>query len=148
TPTARAAAGFARPRGVVLRLGILAVLGFFAEGSLIDWSAVYLVETVGTTAAAGASGYAGFSLSMTAGRLFGDRVAAHLGPERTLILSGLLAASGSGLAVAAPQAVLVPVGFAVAGLGLANIVPVLFRAAARVPGVAPGAGVAVVAVFG
>lgn len=145
---ATAAAGFVRPRGAALRLGILAMLGFFVEGALIDWSAVYLVETVRTTAAAGASGFAAFSLSMTVGRLIGDRVVAHLGPERTLVLSGALAAIGAGVAVAAPHPLAAPAGFALAGLGLANIVPVLFGAAARMPGVAPGAGVAMVAVFG
>ena len=144
----RASTGFARPRGPILRLGVLALLGFFAEGSLIDWSAVYLVERVGTTAAAGATGYAAFSLSMTMGRLVGDRAADRLGPARTLAASGILAMIGLGLAVARPDPILAPLGFAIAGLGLANIVPVLFSAAARVPGVAPGAGVAMVAVFG
>ncbi len=148
TPPTPTAAGFARPRGLVLRLGILAVLGFFVEGALIDWSAVYLVETVGTAAAAGASGYAAFSLAMTAGRLAGDRVAARLGPPRTLVGSATLATAGLGLAIAWPDPVAAATGFAIAGLGLANIVPVLFGAAARVPGVAPGAGVAMVAVFG
>lgn len=109
---------------------------------------MYLVERVGTTAAAGATGYAAFSLSMTMGRLVGDRVADRLGPARTLAASGILAMIGLGLAVARPDPILAPLGFAIAGLGLANIVPVLFSAAARVPGVAPGVGVAMVAVFG
>ncbi|BBK40244.1 MFS transporter [Allostella vacuolata] len=148
TPPAVPGAGFARPRRPVLRLGILAVLGFFAEGSLIDWCAVYLVERVGTSPAAGASGYAAFSLAMTAGRLTGDRIAARFGPQRTLAGSAALAAAGLALAIAVPHPVFAPAGFAVAGLGLANIVPLLFGQAARVPGVAPGAGVAMVAVFG
>ncbi|BBK33929.1 putative MFS family arabinose efflux permease [Stella humosa] len=141
-------AGTVRPHGPVVRLGILALLGFLAEGSLIDWCAVYMVETVGTSQATGAAGYAAFSLAMTTARLTGDRVAARLGPERTLTLSGLVAAAGLGLAVALPHPLLAPAGFALAGLGLANIVPLLFGAAARVPGVAAGDGVAMVAVFG
>jgi len=39
-------------------------------------------------------------------------------------------------------------GFALIGLGLANVVPVLFSAAARVPGVAPADGIAAVAALG
>jgi MFS family permease len=140
--------GFVRPGGPALRLGVLALLGFLAEGSLIDWCAVYMVETVGTPPSAGAAAYAAFSLAMTAGRLTGDRIAARFGTERTLAASAATAGLGLALAVALPHPVATPAAFALAGLGLANIVPLLFGAAARIPGTAPGAGVAMVAVFG
>ncbi|WP_374450069.1 MFS transporter, partial [Stella sp.] len=136
------------PRGPVLRLGLLALLGFLAEGSLVDWCAVYMVETVGTGPAAGAAAYAAFSLAMTGGRLAGDRIAGRFGAAPTLAVSAGLAASGLGAAVALPHPVAAPVAFGLAGLGLANVVPLLFGAAARIPGVAPGAAVAMVAVFG
>ncbi|BBK35215.1 MFS transporter [Allostella sp. ATCC 35155] len=142
------AGGLARPRGAVLRLGILALLGFLAEGSLVDWCAVYMVETVGTRPAAGAAAYAAFSLAMTAGRLTGDRIADCYGQARTLAVSAAVAALGLGMAAALPHPIAAPAAFALAGLGLANVVPLLFGAAARIPGVPAGAGVAMVAVFG
>lgn len=147
-PAAAAAAGTARARGPVLRLGLLALLGFLAEGSLIDWCAVYMVETVGTRPAAGAAAYAAFSLAMTAGRLTGDRVADRFGRDRTLAASATLAAVGLAAAVTLPHPLAAPAAFGLAGLGLANVVPLLFGAATRIPGVPPGAGVATVAAFG
>jgi len=101
-----------------------------------------------TDAATGALGFAAFSAAMAIGRLFGDRVRERLSSTALLRLSGAVAALGMALAltVAAPWAALL--GFMLVGLGLANVVPVLFAAAAQVPGVAAAHGVAAVSSVG
>ena len=43
---------------------------------------------------------------------------------------------------------LVIIGFTFAGLGCANIVPVAFSAAASLPGLGPGTGIAIATMFG
>ena len=85
---------------------------------------------------------------MAAGRLVGDRVRERLATLVLLRASGALAAAGMALAlsVGAPWAALL--GFMLVGLGLANVVPVLFSAAAQVPGVSAAAGVAAVSSIG
>lgn len=85
---------------------------------------------------------------MTAGRLVGDRLVAALGAPRVLVASALLSLAGTALFLAAPTLALAFIGIAAAGLGVANLVPILFGAGAHVPGIAPGQGVAMVAMCG
>ena len=85
---------------------------------------------------------------MTAGRLLGDGVVRRLGRERALLLSGLLASAGVLSCSWRPEPWLAMAGFALAGLGLANTVPILFSAGAGIEGVPPGVGVAMVATIG
>ena len=140
-------AGFSLPGRAALGVGILALLAMMAEGAVLDWSAVYIATGTGAAPAVAAMGYAAFSTAMTLGRLTGDRVVRRLGPGRTLAFSALLAALAILLALAGGAAMAV-LGFGLAGLGLANAVPVLFSAGSRLPGVAPGVGVAMVATMG
>ena len=85
---------------------------------------------------------------MTAGRLVGDRLVAALGAPRVLVASALLSLAGTALFLAAPTLALAFIGIAAAGLGVADLVPILFGAGAHVPGIAPGQGVAMVAMCG
>ena len=86
--------------------------------------------------------------AMAMGRLFGDRFVGRWGAAKALRGSGLLASGGILLAMALPLVPVAFLGFAAAGVGLANAVPILFAAAVRVPGVSPGAGLAAVASLG
>ena len=110
---------------------------------MADWSAVYLSTALQTGPGLAAAGYAAFSLTMTTGRLFGDRLAEALGPATMVRLGGTVAAVGlaAGLLVATPAAALI--GFAGVGLGLSVIFPTALGAAGRDGG---GAGPAIAAV--
>lgn len=141
-------APFALPRGPLLRLGLLALLAMFAEGTLLDWSAVYFRDELRTTRSLAALGFGVGSGALAIGRLVGDRVVARLGRAGALRLSGLLASAGLLLAAASPTVAGAFVGFALTGLGLANAVPVLFATAAEAPGVSSSAGIAAVALLG
>jgi MFS family permease len=138
----------ARPSRALLALGLLSLLGLLAEGAMGDWSAVYLHDTLGARPAVAAVGFAAFSLAMAAGRFAGDALVGRLGPRRVLRVSATVAAAGlaGALLVAHPAAGVV--GCALVGLGIANVIPVLFSAAARAPGVDAGRGLAAVATTG
>jgi fucose permease len=138
----------ARPPRALLGLGLLALLGLLAEGAMADWSAVYLHDTLGASSALAAVGFAAFSLAMAAGRFAGDSLVQGLGPRRVLRVSGAIAAGGLGLALLVGRPAAGIVGCALVGIGIANIVPVIFSAAARLPGVSPGHGLAAVATTG
>ena len=138
----------ARPSATLLTLGILALLGLMAEGAMADWSAVYLHDTLGSSPSVAALGFAAFSLTMAAGRLTGDVLVGRLGPRRVLRGSSAVAAVGLGTALLLGHPAIGVVGCALVGLGIANIIPVLFSAAARVPGVPPGQALAAVATTG
>jgi predicted MFS family arabinose efflux permease len=141
-------ASFVRPTGPLLGLGILAFICLMGEGAMADWSAVYLRFVVGTDAATAAVGFAAFSMLMAVGRLMGDKLTHLLGSVWMLRFGSLLAAAGFALALVVAEPLLSSVGFGLVGLGLANVVPILFRAGAHVQGVAPGTGIAAVATLG
>lgn len=144
----RPAVVFGWPTRAVLFLGLLAFAGLLAEGAMADWSAVYLHDSLAASPAVAATGFAAFSLAMTAGRLAGDRIVGRLGAGPALRASGALAGAGLGAAllIDAPSAAIV--GFALVGLGISNIIPVLFSSAGRVGEVAAGSALAAVATPG
>ena len=139
---------FSLPRGAALGLGLLALLCFAVEGALVDWSALLMQERTGATPASAALGFSAFSIAMAACRFAGDRLIVRFGALRIMVVGGLAMFAGLALAVASTHFVLSAVGFALVGLGAANVVPLLFGAAARIPGMSAGNGVAAVATLG
>ncbi|UCH25248.1 MAG: MFS transporter [Trueperaceae bacterium] len=139
---------FVRPKGAVAVLGLLAFFVLVGEGAMADWTAVYLRDSLGTGPGIAAAGFASFSGMMALGRLLGDRLVARLGTTALIRGSASLAVSGlaGGLLLSHPLAAVI--GFGLVGLGLSNLIPVLFSAGGRVPGVHPGAGIAAVATAG
>lgn len=130
--------------GALLVLGALAFLGLFGEGAMADWSALLLERTTGVGPAAAALGYAAFSVAMMSGRFSGDWVVSRFGRRRTLRLSGVAAATGMATALVAPYWLAV-LGFAVVGVGYANLVPILFSAGGKRAG---AGGIAAVSTLG
>ena len=122
---------FALPRGEVLFLGMLCMTVFLVEGSMMDWSAVMLTENHGMPVAQAGYGFAAFSLTMTFGRLTGDRSVARVGRRSVVTVGGLLAMGGILLATLVPLWQAALLGYAMVGLGCSNIVPVLFTAVGR-----------------
>lgn len=139
---------FVRPTGPLLGLGILAFLVLVAEGAMADWTAVYLKNVLGTGPGLAAAGYAAFSLMMALGRLSGDRLVAGMGPVIVTRITSVIAACGLGIALFLHHPAAAIFGFGAVGLGLSNLVPVLFSAAGRTPGVASSTGIAAVATAG
>ncbi len=149
-PAADAAAQPAGPparRGLVLgvaALGVLAACGAFVEDAGSSWSALYLRTELDTGAAAAGLGFVTMSAAMTVGRLTGDRVVDRFGQRRVARAGGAVIAAGMGLALALPSVPLTLVGFALAGLGVATLVPAVYAAADAVPGLRPGTGLTVI----
>ena len=139
---------FVRPPAALIGLGLLTFCALLAEGAVGDWSAVYLRDSLRSTPAMAATGFAAFSLAMAVGRFSGDRLAQRMGPAALLRASGALA--GAGLAVSLfighPAAAIL--GFGLVGLGVANLIPVLFSAAGRTPGLPAATALAAVASTG
>lgn len=136
-----------RPHGRLLLLGLVAFVSMVCEGSMADWSGLYLRVVRNAGMGISGYGYAAFAALMVSGRLWGDAVVARLGEERTLFAGGLLAAAGLGLVIVTGWQQMSSnlwwlVGFALAGAGLANGSPVIYRTAGRVPEIPAGAGIA------
>jgi MFS family permease len=131
-----------RPGVLIVLLGTVGLCGLLVEGATADWSAVYLHDNLGTSAGFAAAGFAAFALAMTAGRLFGDALAARFGPVRLVRASGLVAAAGLAGGLISNNPVGGVVGFAVLGAGLACIIPQVFLAGGKADPARPGHGLA------
>jgi predicted MFS family arabinose efflux permease len=138
----------ARPRGVLWALGALAATGLVAEGAMYDWSVLYMQRELGSAPALAALAYASFSVAMGLARLAGDWARARWPAHRLMTVSALLAAAGMAVALLGRHPALALVCFALVGLGMANVIPVLFAAASRVPGVPAAHGIAAVSSLG
>lgn len=122
---------FAVPRGAVLLIGVICFATFLAEGSVLDWSAVFLTEYRHVPESMGGLGFACFAVLMSLGRLTGDKIVAVLGRPQVVLWGALLAAGGLLLSVLSDNWLLALTGYGLIGLGCANVVPVMFSAIGR-----------------
>ena len=136
------------PNGPLVLLGFLALCGLMAEGSATDWSGVYLQSTMQASQGVAGLAVTVFTGSMAVARLGGDRLSLRLGSARLVGGGAALAALGLGLALAAQVPAVAIVGFGLMGLGLAAVVPTLFRAAGSQPGIPASVGIAAVSTMG
>jgi MFS family permease len=135
------------------KVRVLWFLGFGLLGSLIaegaagDWGALLLRDEMGIGKGTNASAYASFALAMIVTRFFGDRAMNHFGPRKLVLFAGLIGGIGWALsiAIAVPLSdshslvalVIINVGFALAGFGVAPMFPAFISAASAIPGIAP-----------
>ena len=122
---------FAIPHGIVLFIGMLCFIMFLTEGTVLDWSAIFLTSVRGVVPSYGGVGYAALALTMTVGRLTGDVIVRRIGRTRVLIIGSLCAAAGLSLAALVPAWISGILGFALVGAGCSNIVPILYTAVGR-----------------
>ena len=139
--------GFTLPSARVMRLAALAFLAMLVEGAVADWSAVYLRTNMSAHGGAAALGYSAFALSMAACRLIGDVSVKRFGPRAVVGAGGLVTALGLVLVLGLPTLITACIGFALVGVGLSNIIPVIFSAAGRSTAT-PAVGVSMAATAG
>ncbi|WP_169787983.1 MFS transporter [Caldimonas brevitalea] len=125
---------------LVWRLGAAALLCLLCEGTMYDWSAVYMTHVFAASPALAVAGFGLFSAAMAFGRFTGDTLRDRRGGAAVLGPGCWLAAAGAGLAVLAPHGGWALLGFVLVGLGLSNVIPIVFAMAGRAgPGTAEGA---------
>jgi MFS family permease len=136
------------PPRALWAVGAVGFCALVCEGATADWSAVYVRESLTASAGVAALAFAAFSATMTLGRLIGDRLTAAWGAEALVRRGGLLSAAAVGGALLIGHPIAAIAGFALVGIGIAAMVPVVFRAASEVDGVAPGVGIAAASTLG
>ena len=133
-------------QGAVLVLGGIAFADMLCEGAAADWAAVYLRSSLHAVPLVAGLAYAVYALAMLAVRLSGNRIFTRFAAHRVLPLLAAMASLGfaAGLVIARPASMLV--GFALLGVGLGGVVPIVLSSAGAVSNV--NTGKAVVAVAG
>jgi MFS family permease len=137
----------ARVLPAMTALGVLAACGAFVEDAGASWSALYLRDELAAGPATAGLGFVALMAAMTIGRLTGDRAVDRFGQRRVVRIGGALTAIGMGLALVLPSIATTLVGFALAGLGVATLVPAVYHAADELPGLGRGHGLAIVNVL-
>ncbi len=148
-PTADASqAHFAWPKGTLLLIGLLILSGMLAEGVMYNWSVLYVAQELHTPQEKAAMAYVAFAGATAAMRFAGDSVRARVS-ERTMLIAGpALTAIAMLLVLLVARPWFAMVGFALVGIGLATVVPILYNAATRIPGVSRAAAIASVSSIG
>ncbi|MER9233527.1 MFS transporter [Mesorhizobium sp. M0622] len=140
---------FALPANpLVYLVGLMALLTMISEGAVLDWAALYLRQELGADLAIAGLAYAAFSGVMAIMRFLGDGVRNRFGAVTTLRASALAAGAGMLVAGLAPSPWLAIAAFAFCGLGIANMVPIIFSAGGNQEGMASGTGMSVVTTMG
>ena len=139
---------FGWPTKATLGLGALCFLALMVEGSVGDWAAILMRQNFAIDASYAAWAFGFYQTGMAASRFLGDILRKRFGAVNLVVVSAILAAIGTGAALVAPSLWLSFAGFAVGGIGIGNLAPVLFAGGGRLEPNAPGRGIAAVVSMG
>lgn len=117
--------------GSIAILAVVCAVIFLTEGSMLDWSAIYLRDYAGVPQEGSAVGYTLFVIAMAMSRLIGDKLAMKFGAV-TMLSVGIAMMLATLLAlVLFPYPASAMVSLFIMGLGIANIAPIVISAASR-----------------
>ena len=122
---------FVLPEGPVILISFVCFVIFLAEGTVLDWSGIFLSEYRSVSSTSTGIGIACFSVAMTAARLFGDKAVSFFGAEKMVNAGALTAIAGFVLTLSLDYTLAALCGYILIGAGCANIIPVMFSACGK-----------------
>jgi MFS family permease len=142
----RAARGPTRHRvGLLLAaFVVVAIAGAVVEEAAGSWATLYLSGSLGAAGAVAATGFVAFMAAEFLGRATGDRFVDRFGQAAVARAGGVLVAVAMGVALAFPSVPGTIAAFALAGFGVATVIPAAMHAADELPGLRAGTGLTVV----
>jgi len=139
---------FQLPDKALLKLGFICFASMACEGTMYDWTGIFMEKAVHANKSVAAIGYAVYMVAMTLGRFTGDKLANRIGIKKMLTYSGLLILCGLLLAAVLPYTITSWLGFVMTGLGVSCVVPMVFSMAGKVKGMSGGPAIAGVSTVG
>jgi fucose permease len=131
-----------KPGGELWFIILICLCTYLVEGTVTDWSAVFLRDELQTTKAIAGQGYAVYAFFMASGRFIGDWLIARFGNMPVLRVGGYLSFAGWIIIISSSSYLFAIPGFALIGAGISLASPILYQAAANVEGLAAGVGLA------
>ena len=116
---------------LLLLLCLVAGGSFLVEGIAVEWSAVFLRESVGAASSAAGLGVVAFSAGMALSRFTGDRLVARFGQPVVVRVGASSAFAALVAMLLVPGLLPTVVALGIVGLGLGPVVPLAFRTAGR-----------------
>ena len=129
-------------------VGLVALFSMVPEGAILDWGALYLRQDLGADVTYSGLAFGAVAATMAIMRFAGDAVRQKFGAVTTMRYSAVVAAIGLLLAATASGPSMAIAGFALSGIGIANLVPVALSAAGNLPGLPPGVGISIATSMG
>ncbi|MEP6793534.1 MAG: MFS transporter, partial [Saprospiraceae bacterium] len=136
-----------RPTRTLWILIFICLCTYLTEGTIADWSAVFMKEITLAPEAIAGWGFAVYAFFMAAGRFMGDELIARFGAMRVLRVGGVLVFFGLAIVIPSHSPWIALPGFMLIGMGISLASPILYGSAAKVPGMAPGVGLATLNTF-
>lgn len=130
--------------GILAALVVIGIAGALVEDAGSTWAAVYLSTSLDATPTVAGLGFVALVGLQFVGRLFGDRLVDRFGQRAVAQAGGVLTAAGMGIALLVPSVPLTILGFGLAGLGVATLVPAAMHSADELPGLRTGTGLTVI----
>ncbi len=112
-------------RGIILFLGILCGIFYMCDGVVLDWGALLMMAKGSPTEMSGMA-FSVFSIAISIGRLVGDKLIDRFGIGKIIIASGIVATLGFAIILGTANILFAMAGFCVIGLGVSNLIPMLF----------------------
>jgi MFS family permease len=119
------------PSRITLWFGFAMFFGTIVEGSMNDWSALYLSDIAGASSQIAPLGIAVYAVMMVLARLFADNWRTRFGDARVVLIGSALTASGLTFSLVSGGVVPALIGFACMGLGMAAVTPCMYVGAAK-----------------
>ncbi len=132
----------------LLFMVLISICSNITEGSMADWTAVYMEDVVKTTPFRIGWGLAAYSLFMSLGRFIGDGILPIYGGKKILLFGSIGVALGLVTVIALPYVFTSILGFSIVGFSISFTSPIVYASSSRIPGFGDGKGLAILNSFG
>lgn len=145
-----------RPDRALVALGLAALVIMGCEASICDWVCVYFHDSLQASESQAKWGFCAVTGMMALARLAGDGFVRRFSAARVLHVDCLLVTSGLLLALLTPYAslsalpalLLATFGYAIAGFGIAGMIPILYSKVNRTKSMPPASALTFVGSMG
>ncbi len=139
---------FLLPSKELLKFALICFSSMACENVMYDWSGIYIQKAVHASKVTSNAAFVVFMITVTIGRFAGDKLVNRWGIKHVLQYSGILIVSGFVLTIALPYVVPSITGYALIGLGVSCMVPLVFSVAGRSKSMSGGPAIAAVSTVG
>jgi MFS family permease len=139
---------FIKPDRYLFILGLITFCTMSCEVTVFDWAVNYFKKVVKADRQMVVAGYTAFIITMTLGRMMGDKILAFLGLQKVLLFSGALMSLGFFITVFFPYLYMATLGFLLIGLGDSIIIPTVYSLAGKSAKMKPNYAIASVTMIG
>jgi MFS family permease len=139
---------FMLPSKELVKFALICFSSMACENVMYDWSGIYIQKAVHASKVTSTAAFVVFMITVTIGRFAGDKLVNRWGIKHVLQYSGILIVSGFVLAIALPYVLPAITGYALIGLGVSCMVPLVFSVAGRSKSMSGGPAIAAVSTVG